>query len=47
VISEEIRLQLKEETGNELPSHVLACVGGGSNAAGAFYHFLEEASVNL
>jgi len=47
VISEEIRLQLMEETGNELPSHVLACVGGGSNAAGAFYHFLEEASVNL
>jgi len=47
VISEEIRWQLKEETGNELPSHVLACVGGGSNAAGAFYHFLEEASVNL
>ena len=47
VISEEIRSQLKEETGNELPSHVLACVGGGSNAAGAFYHFLEEASVNL
>ena len=47
VISEEIRVQLKEETGNELPSHVLACVGGGSNAAGAFYHFLEEASVNL
>ncbi len=47
VISEEIRWQLKEETGNELPSHVLACVGGGSNAAGAFYHFLEEAAVNL
>ncbi|MDX1953885.1 MAG: tryptophan synthase subunit beta [Chitinophagaceae bacterium] len=47
VISEEIRKQLKEKTGNELPSHVMACVGGGSNAAGAFYHFLEEASVNL
>lgn len=47
VISEEIRWQLKEETGSELPTHVLACVGGGSNAAGAFYHFLEEASVNL
>src|SRR5688572_8024385 len=47
VISEEIRWQLKEKTGNELPTHVLACVGGGSNAAGAFYHFLEELSVQL
>jgi len=47
VISEEIRWQLKEETGSELPTHVMACVGGGSNAAGAFYHFLEEAAVNL
>lgn len=47
VISEEIRKQLKEKTGNELPSHVMACVGGGSNAAGAFYHFLDEGSVNL
>ena len=47
VISEEIRKQLKESTGSELPSHVLACVGGGSNAAGAFYHFLNELSVEL
>lgn len=47
VISEEIRKQLKEKTGKELPSHVMACVGGGSNAAGAFYHFLEEDTVNL
>ncbi|MBN8668062.1 MAG: tryptophan synthase subunit beta [Chitinophagales bacterium] len=47
VISEEIRKQLKEKTGSELPTHVVACVGGGSNAAGAFYHFLEEAAVNL
>lgn len=47
VISKEVRLQLKEKTGNELPTHVLACVGGGSNAAGAFYHFLEESSVKL
>ncbi|HEV8282845.1 MAG TPA: tryptophan synthase subunit beta [Chitinophagaceae bacterium] len=47
VISEEIRWQLKEKTGSELPSHVLACVGGGSNAAGAFYHFLDELSVQL
>ena len=47
VISEEIRVQLKEKTGTELPTHVLACVGGGSNAAGAFYHFLNEPSVEL
>jgi tryptophan synthase beta chain len=47
VISEEIRKQLKEKRGNELPTHVFACVGGGSNAAGAFYHFLEEPSVKL
>ncbi len=47
VISEETRKQLKEKTGNELPTHVIACVGGGSNAAGAFYHFLEETSVQL
>lgn len=47
VISEEIRWQLKEHTGRELPTHVLACVGGGSNAAGAFYHFLDELSVQL
>ncbi|MCX6205435.1 MAG: tryptophan synthase subunit beta [Bacteroidetes bacterium] len=47
VISEEIRIQLKEKTGNELPTHVVACVGGGSNAAGAFYHFLDELSVQL
>lgn len=47
VISEEIRIQLKEKTGNELPTHVVACVGGGSNAAGAFYHYLNELSVQL
>lgn len=47
VISEEIRWQLKDKTGSELPTHVLACVGGGSNAAGAFYHFLDELSVQL
>jgi len=47
VISEEIRMQLKRETGGELPTHVMACVGGGSNAAGAFYHFLDELSVEL
>jgi tryptophan synthase beta chain len=47
VISEEIRWQLKEDTGSELPTHVVACVGGGSNAAGAFYHFLDETPVKL
>jgi tryptophan synthase beta chain len=47
VISEEMQKQLLEKTGNELPSHVIACVGGGSNAAGAFYHFLDELSVQL
>src|SRR6478735_1094277 len=47
VISEEMRWQLKEKIGSGLPTHVLACVGGGSNAAGAFYHFLDEPSVQL
>ncbi len=47
VISSEIKLQLKEKTGHELPTHIIACVGGGSNAAGAFYHFLDELSVEL
>lgn len=47
VISEETRWQLKEKTGSELPTHVVACVGGGSNAAGAFYHFLDEPQVQL
>ena len=47
VISHEIRLQLQEKTNSLLPTHVVACVGGGSNAAGAFYHFLDEPSVQL
>jgi tryptophan synthase beta chain len=47
VISEEMRWQLKEKTGSELPTNVIACVGGGSNAAGAFYHFISESSVKL
>ncbi|HOZ79583.1 MAG TPA: tryptophan synthase subunit beta, partial [Ferruginibacter sp.] len=47
IISEEIKQQLLEKTGNELPTHVIACVGGGSNAAGAFYHFLNNESVKL
>ncbi|MEO6818238.1 MAG: tryptophan synthase subunit beta [Ginsengibacter sp.] len=47
VISEEIRKQLGEMFQNELPDYVVACVGGGSNAAGAFYHFLNEEDVKL
>src|SRR5215204_4742659 len=47
VISREVRQQLNEKTGSELPTKVIACVGGGSNAAGAFYHFLDEPSVQL
>ena len=47
IISEEIRGQLKEKKGTELPTHVIACVGGGSNAAGAFYHFLDEPAVEI
>ncbi|MHA4737303.1 tryptophan synthase subunit beta [Dyadobacter sp. MSC1_007] len=47
IISEEIRWQLKEHTGKETPDYVIACVGGGSNAAGAFYHFLDDETVKL
>jgi tryptophan synthase beta chain len=47
VISEEIQLQLMEKIGRNNPDYVIACVGGGSNAAGAFYHFLDDSSVNL
>jgi tryptophan synthase beta chain len=47
IISEEIRYQLKEKTGSELPTKLVACVGGGSNAAGTFYHYLDQESVQL
>jgi tryptophan synthase beta chain len=47
VISEEIKWQLKEKTGSEDPDYVIACVGGGSNAAGAFYHYLDNEKVTL
>jgi tryptophan synthase beta chain len=47
VISDEIRKQLVEATGNPFPDYVVACVGGGSNAAGAFYYFLDDEHVNL
>lgn len=47
VISEEIKWQLEEHTGKDHPDAVIACVGGGSNAAGAFYHFLNDDRVRL
>src|ERR1700743_278276 len=47
IISLETKKQLKAHTGNELPQYVMACVGGGSNAMGMFYHFLDDESVKL
>nr|WP_322624323.1 tryptophan synthase subunit beta [uncultured Flavobacterium sp.] len=47
VISKEIEQQLFEKTGKSSPDKVVACVGGGSNAAGAFYQFYDNASVEL
>ncbi len=47
VISEEMKEQLIELEGNPFPDYVIACVGGGSNAAGAFYHYLDADHVNL
>lgn len=47
IISEEIKWQLLEKTGKETPDYVIACVGGGSNAAGAFYHFLDNTETRL
>lgn len=47
VISEEIQFQLMEKEGKNSPDHVIACVGGGSNAAGAFYHFIDNPGVKL
>ncbi len=47
IISEEIKVQLAKEQGRQNPDCVIACVGGGSNAAGAFYHFLDEKNVDL
>ncbi|MCB0488930.1 MAG: tryptophan synthase subunit beta [Cyclobacteriaceae bacterium] len=47
VISEEIKKQLSSEIGNPYPDYVVACVGGGSNAAGAFYHYVEDEHVSL
>ena len=47
IISEEIKKQLKDKTGKEEPTKVIACFGGGSNAAGAFYHFYNSPNVEL
>ena len=47
VISEEIKTQLKAQTGNENPDYILACLGGGSNAIGAFYHFIDNGKTKL
>lgn len=47
IISEEIKQQLPEKTGRGYPDYLMACVGGGSNAIGAFYHYLDDERVKL
>ena len=47
VISEEIRKQLKEHEGREYPDHLMACVGGRSNAAGTIFHYIDDARVQI
>ncbi len=47
VISEEIKYQLMEKENTEDPDYVIACVGGGSNAAGAYYHYLDNPKVGI
>jgi len=47
VISAEIKTQLLEKEGRDYPDHMIACVGGGSNAAGAYYHYLDRPEVNI
>lgn len=47
VISEEIRKQLREQEGKENPDYLIACIGGGSNAAGTIYHFLDNEDVKI
>lgn len=47
VISEEIKVQLSEKIGRDYPDYLVACVGGGSNAAGAYYHYLDDERVKL
>ncbi|MGA9238095.1 tryptophan synthase subunit beta [Robiginitalea sp.] len=47
VISEEIGKQLQEKEGRDAPDYIIACVGGGSNAAGAYYHYLNRPEVGI
>ena len=47
VISEEIRKQLKEHEGREYPNYLMACVGGGSNAAGTIFHYIDDERVQI
>ena len=47
VISREIRMQLQEHEGRDYPDYLIACVGGGSNAAGTIYHYLDDARVKI
>ncbi len=47
VISEEIKWQLKEKTGRDYPDYLMACVGGGSNAAGTIYHYIDDERVKI
>ena len=47
IISKEMKSQLLEQVGKENPDYVIACIGGGSNAAGAFYHYLNNEDVQL
>lgn len=47
VISKEIKIQLKEQTGSSQPNYIIACIGGGSNAAGSIYHYLNDEEVAI
>lgn len=47
VISEEIKWQLAEHEGRDYPDYLMACVGGGSNAAGTIYHYIDDARVQI
>lgn len=47
VISAEIKQQLLEKTGRDYPDHLVACIGGGSNAAGTIYHYLDDTRVHI
>ncbi len=47
IISEEIKVQLQEKTGRDYPDYLMACVGGGSNAAGTVYHYIDDSRVKI